>query len=109
MLVSEELLALQADERDNVATVFEQGVKAGMEVVVVDASGGRTVYTVTDDIPFGHKFALCDIGNGQLIIKYGEEIGMASCDIAQGAYVHVHNLESMRGRGDLEGEEARHA
>ena len=31
-----------------------------------------------------------------------EEIGMASAEIAKGEYVHVHNLESMRGRGDWE-------
>ena len=97
-------LALQANEKDNVATVFEEGVTAGTQLTVVDAVGNRTTHVVADDIPFGHKFALCDIAQGELIIKYGEEIGMASCDIAQGTYVHVHNLESMRGRGDLERE-----
>ena len=98
----DEKLALQANERDNVATVFEEGVTAGTQVVVADAAGNRTVHTVADDIPFGHKFALRDIAQGELIIKYGEEIGVASRDIAQGTYVHVHNLDSMRGRGDLE-------
>ena len=102
MDMSDELLALQADARDNVATVFEEGVRAGMQVAVVDAAGNRRTCTVLEDIPFGHKVALCDIRRGELIIKYGEEIGMASRDIAQGAYVHVHNLDSMRGRGDLE-------
>ena len=46
--------------------------------------------------------ALKPIHKGELIIKYGEEIGMASADIVKGEYVHVHNLESMRGRGDWE-------
>ena len=32
--------------------------------------------------------------------KYGEEIGMASADIREGEHVHIHNLESMRARGD---------
>ena len=36
-------------------------------------------------------------------MKYGESIGAASCDIKKGDYVHVHNLEALRGRGDLEG------
>ena len=103
--MANEKLALQANEKDNVATVFADGVTAGMRLAVVDAAGNRTVYTVADDIPFGHKFALCDIARGELIVKYGEEIGMASRNIAQGAYVHVHNLDSMRGRGDL-GKEA---
>ncbi len=34
-------------------------------------------------------------------MKYGECIGAASCDIKKGDYVHVHNLEALRGRGDL--------
>ena len=34
-------------------------------------------------------------------MKYGEEIGVASRAIAAGNHVHVHNLDSMRGRGDL--------
>ena len=32
--------------------------------------------------------------------KYGEIIGLATKDIQQGEYVHVHNIESCRGRGD---------
>ena len=39
----DEKLALQANERDNVATVFEEGVTAGTQVVVADAAGNRTV------------------------------------------------------------------
>ena len=29
-----------------------------------------------------------------------DEIGIATADIKKGEYVHVHNLDSMRGRGD---------
>ena len=47
--------------------------------------------------------ALRDIRKGEHIMKYGESIGAASCDIKKGDYVHVHNLEALRGRGDLEG------
>lgn len=36
-------------------------------------------------------------------MKYGESIGAASSDIKKGDYVHIHNLEALRGRGDLEG------
>lgn len=36
------------------------------------------------------------------VIKYGEIIGKASVEIRKGQHVHVHNLESLRGRGDLE-------
>ena len=58
--------------------------------------------TLLDDIPSNHKFAPVDIKAGEPIIKYGLNIGRASCDIQQGQYVHIHNIESNRGRGDLQ-------
>jgi altronate dehydratase small subunit len=51
-------------------------------------------------IPFGHKFATRDIGKGTLVVKYGEPMGVATRDIKAGSHVHVHNVESSRGRGD---------
>ena len=45
-------------------------------------------------IPRGHKFALCNIAAGENIIKYGMPIGHAICDIAQGEWVHTHNLKT---------------
>jgi altronate dehydratase small subunit len=58
---------------------------------------------VRSAIPFGHKVALAPIAKGQPVIKYGEVIGLASANIAAGEHVHVHNVESQRGRGDLAG------
>lgn len=57
--------------------------------------------TVCEAVPFGHKVALSAIKAGETILKYGESIGLALVDIAQGGCVHVHNVESQRGRGDL--------
>jgi len=37
---------------------------------------------------------------GDVVYKYGEVIGIATVDIKTGDYVHVHNIESTRGRGD---------
>ena len=51
------------------------------------------------DVPYGHKIAVRDSKKGEPINKYGEEIGIARKD-KKGEYVHVHNLDSMRGRGD---------
>ncbi len=51
-------------------------------------------------IPFGHKFAIRPLVRGQLVRKYGQPIGRAVADIALGEHVHVHNMESLRGRGD---------
>ena len=42
-----------------------------------------------------------DIKKGTPIIKYGETIGLATEDIKEGDHVHVHNVEGLRGRGDM--------
>ena len=46
------------------------------------------------DLSNGHKYALCDIKNGENIIKYGQPIGHAICDIKKGEHVHTHNLKT---------------
>lgn len=94
-------LALKVDEKDNVATVFENGVVSGMTVAVRDKAGRTEDIKVIGDVPYGHKIAVKDIETGAPVIKYGESIGAASRDIARGEYVHVHNMVAMRGRGDL--------
>lgn len=99
----EKNIALKVNDKDNVATIFANGIVNGNVVEVRDKKGNAHELTVIGDVPYGHKIAIAPIKKGQLIIKYGEEIGMASKDIQEGEYVHVHNLDSMRGRGDLEG------
>ena len=47
-----------------------------------------------DKIPAGHKYALFPIAKGEYVIKYGEIIGRATQDIAQGEWVHTHNVKS---------------
>ena len=42
----------------------------------------------------GHKYALCDISCGENIIKYGNPIGHATCDIKKGEHVHTHNVKT---------------
>ena len=100
---SERLTGLKINDRDNVATLF-CSVCVPCEVEVVDRQGRRTIMVVTGDIPYGHKVALRDIAKGEAIIKYGEQIGIASVDIRVGQHVHVQNVESVRGRGDWERE-----
>ena len=101
----ENCLALKVTDKDNVATIFANGVTdgvvSGMQVDIRDKKGNSETVTVIGDVPYGHKIAVRDIKKGELIIKYGEEIGAATKDILKGEYVHVHNLEALRGRGDL--------
>ncbi len=42
----------------------------------------------------GHKFARTDIKEGENIIKYGNPIGHAVCDIKKGEQVHTHNMKT---------------
>ncbi|HHD15953.1 MAG TPA: D-galactarate dehydratase [Euryarchaeota archaeon] len=86
------------NERDNVATALCE-IRSGERISV--RNGEEREIEVIQDIPFGHKFAIREIQKGEHIIKYGEIIGRALADIRKGEHVHVHNIESLRGRGDL--------
>jgi altronate dehydratase small subunit len=88
--------------RDNVAVALVH-IKPG-EIVSIERGEKKGDIEIHEEIPYGHKFALKDIPCGEPVIKYGEVIGQASKSIAKSDHVHVHNLESLRGRGDL-GEE----
>lgn len=86
---------------DNVGTaVLEDLIRQGD---TVGTTGRITDVTVTAraDIPYGHKVALRPIKKGEQVIKYGLSIGTATEDIQPGDHVHIHNVESNRGRGDL--------
>ena len=83
---------------DNVATCLAD-MRKGEEAVVKIDTDTRSV-TLKGDIPFGHKVALTDIAAGGEITKYAETIGIASQSIAAGEHVHIHNVESVRARGD---------
>ena len=95
-------LALKVNDLDNVATVFSNDAIAGCQVEVRDKKGNASFLNIHSDIPYGHKVALCDVHVGEDIIKYGESLGEATKEIVAGDYVHVHNLDSKRGRGDWE-------
>jgi altronate dehydratase small subunit len=90
--------ALVANERDNVATAIADLI-AGDAVTFARGDEELTI-TAAEDVPCYHKFALSPIAKGATVLKYGESIGEASTDIAVGEHVHVHNVESRRGRGD---------
>ena len=81
--------------RDNVATALES-LEPGRSFLV---DGMELV--ATQRIPRGHKIALRPIRAGEPVMKYGNPIGTATTDIAPGSHVHVHNVSSARGRGDL--------
>ena len=83
--------------------------KDNVGVAVKDLKAGEKIQdpelcqdiVVVSDIPFGFKIALENIPKSNLVIKYGETIGKAKCDIGIGELVHIDNMESLRGRGDF--------
>lgn len=94
--------AILLTDIDNVATAIID-LQAGKSIKV--QYEGRNINIILNSpIPGGHKFAVTEIPNGGPIYKYGEVIGRATSDIKKGEHVHVHNVESLRGRGDLAGE-----
>ena len=72
-------------------------------VVLTDMAEGeiREGLTARAAIPRGHKIARSAMAAGSPVLKYGQVMAVASRDIAVGEHVHVHNVESRRGRGDL--------
>ena len=48
------------------------------------------------DVPLGHKIALKDMKIGDVVIKYGHDIGKAVAGIKVGDHVHVDNLKTKR-------------
>ncbi len=93
--------AIQLESMDNVATLVTD-VPQDTPITVQSPAANFVIMTL-EPVPFGHKIALTNILKGQAIVKYGRPIGRATGDIRRGGLVGVHNIEGMRGRGDLEG------
>jgi len=92
--------ALIMHPKDNVAVAIRD-IEAGEEVeLAVPESDQPLRLQARDPIHFGHKIALEDIPAGAPVYKYGEQMGVATQPIGRGEHVHVHNVESVRARGD---------
>ncbi len=100
MAITDRRLVQRMSELDNVATALVE-LTPGMAVRAMVSDAESVEVAVRASIPFGHKVALRDIPAGQPVLKYGEMIGRANLNIAAGDHVHVHNVDSQRGRGDL--------
>lgn len=81
-----ELIVLHAS--DNVA-VARVALAGNAEMARPDGSTLR----VRAPIEAGHKIALRPIARGEVVLKYGQPIGVASAPIEAGEHVHVHNVE----------------
>ena len=85
--------------KDNVATAVADLEARSVARAICE---GRAIETVIKSpIPFGHKYAIKRIREGEPIVKYGEAIGVSTKTIEEGEHVHIHNIVSLRGRGDI--------
>lgn len=73
-------------EKDNAAVALKPIEKGTM----LEIQGHRM--EVLEDIPQGHKIAVRPISQGEHVMKYGFSIGHAAQDIAEGSWVHTHNM-----------------
>jgi altronate dehydratase small subunit len=90
--------AIVLNENDNVATLIDNGGTRGTDVQLRGEKSGSI--ELQQDIAFGHKVALSDFKLGDTVLKYNEVVGEATAEIKKGEHVHVHNVDSYRGRGD---------
>jgi len=79
---------VQISPDDNIAVAVSP-IAAGETVTLA----GQTL-SCRQEIPAGHKIALTAITAGEKVLKYGAPIGIATCDIQPGDWVHTHNLKS---------------
>ena len=86
---------LKINDNDNVVVAL-QVIPAG-ETITVEAEGGAISVTAKEEIPAGHKMAICDIAEGGEVIKYGYRIGNAKEAITTGSWIHVHNVKTALG------------
>ncbi|MGE8942358.1 UxaA family hydrolase [Leptospira interrogans] len=92
------LRAIVLHPDDNVATLIDAG-RASQSVQLSGEIAGQL--ELRADVPFGHKCATRAISKGAAIRKYGQIVGRATAPIGIGDHVHVHNVEALRGRGDI--------
>ena len=84
--------ALLISPVDDVATVIVELTEGDRAVFL--KNGEITQVPVVGTIPQYHKLAVRDIQKAEPLRKYGEIMGRATQDIAQGSHVHDHNVAS---------------
>ena len=81
----------QVNPEDNVATLLQD---AGLEPATILGPSRNTKINLLEEVALGHKVCTRSVSKGDLIVKYGVPIGVATEDIAMGAWVHLHNCSS---------------
>lgn len=86
---------IKINDNDKVVVALNT-IPAGTEISV-SYGGVEKKVTAKEEIPAGHKMAICDIPEGGEVIKYGYRIGNAKEFISEGAWIHTHNVKTALG------------
>lgn len=84
--------AVHVNDLDSCVTAVAP-LKAGDTVYFYTNAGDIESVVALGDVPIYHKIACKETRCGEYVIKYGENIGVATADIRVGDYVHIHNLK----------------
>lgn len=76
---------------DNVATLLDDAPAGPVEIA---GSETQLVVNVPRPVAMAHKIALHPIAEGDPVVKYGVQIGIATRAIQPGEWVHLHNCRS---------------
>jgi altronate hydrolase len=90
-----EAIALRVHPADDVAVLLSPALAKGTRIRIDDAD-----FFTDGAIGMGHKIALRPLEVGHLVMKYGQPFGRVTRDIAPGAHVHTHNVETMLGKNE---------
>jgi altronate hydrolase len=82
------LPVIRVSDDDNVAVAL-RAIPPGERVVV-----GGTAVVARGEVGPGHKIALAPIAAGDVVVKFGVPIGVATEAIEAGDWVHSHNLRT---------------
>ena len=77
---------IRINQADNVAVALAP-LKAGTPI---DIDG----VVLRDDIPAGHKFALCNLSQGDNVVKYGFPIGHVTRAVNAGCHIDHNTLKT---------------
>lgn len=88
-----EVIGIHVNDLDTCVTVAE-AVHPGDTVVYALRDGSKRWVVSLSDIPVYHKIAVVPHKVGDLVIKYGSTIGVATREIQIGEHVHIHNIRA---------------
>lgn len=88
--------AIHLHALDNIA-VARVPLSAGQTIRVDDKE-----VTARQEIPAGHKIAIRPIAAGEHVVRYGQNMGVASRAISAGDHVHTHNVAYQEDRPEYQ-------